>query len=397
MEKKLARFTAFFTCIFSVFVCVTVWFLPVLEQRVEAFSAGIRADQRAREERYALLQQMSGLEILEYNTQQVQEQAEKQAEKIEAAQESGETAVAEAEEEVIVISHQMQFELPKGADNTNVNISQNYIDQKIEIGIPGADQNYIYDYQMLGKSEDIEGVESLDYFSESGSGKIVLSMGKIVEIESSFDKDYLYLDFLDPHDVYDRIVVVDAGHGGSAPGAVSGNSCEKDITLAIVQKMKELFDQSKDSGVRVFYTRLDDSNPDFSDRSGLANKMNADLFLSVHINSLKGHAEVEGVEVLYDELAADTAFDTKDFAQICLDEVAASSGARKRSLKSGNKIYVIRNSAAPAALAEVGFMNNPNELARLLDASYQQKIADGLYRAVMKSVERLDEIDGTKK
>ena len=42
-------------------------------------------------------------------------------------------------------------------------------------------------------------------------------------------------------------------------------------------------------------------------------------------------------------------------------------------------------------------MNNPNELARLLDASYQQKIADGLYRAVMKSVERLDEIDGTKK
>lgn len=395
MEKKLARFTAFFTCIFSVFVCITVWFLPVLEQRVEAFSASIREDQRAREERYALLKQMSGLEILEYNTQQVQEQAEKQAEKKEAAKESGETPpVQEEEEEVIVISHQMQFELPKGANDKNVNISQNCIDQKIEIGIPGADANYIYDYQMLGKSEDIEGVESLDYFSESGSGKIVLSMGKIVEIESSFDKDYLYLDFLDPQEVYDRIVVVDAGHGGSAPGAVSGSSCEKDITLAIVQKIKGIFDKTKNKRIGVYYTRLDDSNPDFSERSGLANKMGADLFLSVHINSLKGHTDVEGVEVLYDELAADTEFDTRDFAQICLDEVAASSGARKRSLKTGNKIYVIRNSNAPAALAEVGFMNNPNELARLLDASYQQKIADGLYQAVIKSLDRLDEIEG---
>lgn len=391
MEKKLARFTAFFTCAFSVFVCIAVWFLPVLEQRVEAFSAGIRRDQQEREERYALLQQMSGLEILEYNTQQVREQAEKQAEKQEAAEEKGETVVEDEAEEVIVITHQMQFELPKGADDKNVNIYQDYVNRKIEIGIPGADENYIYDYQMLGKSEDIEALESLDYFSEDSSGRIVLSMGNVVEVESSFDDDYLYLDFRNPRDIYDKIVVVDAGHGGNAPGAVSGNRYEKDITLAIVLKLKEQFDQAKDEHIGVYYTRLDDSNPDFSDRSGLANTLNADLFLSVHINSLKGHEDVEGVEVLYDELAPDTAFDTRDFAQICLDEIVASSGAKKRSLKAGNKIYIIRNSNAPAALAEVGFMNNPNELAKLLDSSYQQKIAQGLYHAVLKSLEQLDQ------
>ncbi len=393
MEKKLARFTAVFTCAFSVFICIAVWFLPALEQRAEAFSASIRRDQQAREERYALLQQMSGLEILEYNTQQVQEQAEKEAEKQETAQENGETGVDE-KEEVIVISHQMQFELPKGADKSNVNIFQDYVNRKIEIAIPGADENYIYDYQMLGRSEDIEDLESLDYYSENSSGKIVLSMGNVIEAESSFDDDYLYLDFLNPRDVYDRIVVVDAGHGGNAPGAVSGNRYEKDITLAIVQKIKELFDAAKDNHVGVYYTRLDDSNPDFSDRAGLANRLDADLFLSVHINSLKGHTDVEGVEVLYDEQAADTAFDTKDFAQICLDEIVASSGARKRSLKAGNKIYIIRNASAPAALAEVGFMNNPNELAKLLDTSYQQKIAKGLYNAILKSLEQLDGAEG---
>ena len=80
MERRLARFTAFFTCACSLFAYVAVWFLPVLEQRIADFSASIRQDQLAREERYAILEKMSGLEIMDYNTQQVQEQAEKEME-----------------------------------------------------------------------------------------------------------------------------------------------------------------------------------------------------------------------------------------------------------------------------------------------------------------------------
>ena len=64
MERKLARFTAIFTCAFSLFICASIWFLPVLEERIEAYSASIRRDQLAREERYAILEKMSGLEII---------------------------------------------------------------------------------------------------------------------------------------------------------------------------------------------------------------------------------------------------------------------------------------------------------------------------------------------
>ncbi len=142
-----------------------------------------------------------------------------------------------------------------------------------------------------------------------------------------------------------------------------------------------MFDEEDDASIGVYYTRLDDSNPSLSDRVGLANELGADLFLSVHINSLKGNPGVEGVEVMYNELAPDTEFDTQDFAQICLDEEVAALGAKKRRLINGNKIYIIRNSAAPVALVEVGFMNNPNELARLTDPGYQRKAARGLYHA----------------
>lgn len=391
MEKRLARFTAFFTCAFSLFVCVAVWFLPALEQRIEAFSASIRADQRAREERYALLEKMSGLEIMDYNTQQVQEQAQK-AEKAEQEvdKEGGEP---KPQEDVIVITHQMQLELPKGADASNVEVVENLISRRIDIQIPGADENYIYDYMVLGESSDMQ---SLDYSSEGSSGTVALTMDKMVEADYSFDEDYLYLDFLSPRELHDRIVVVDAGHGGGAPGAVSGTFYEKNITLAIVQQIKALFDEENDASIGVYYTRLDDSNPSLSDRVGLANELEADLFLSVHINSLKGNTGVEGVEVMYNELAPDTEFDTQDFAQICLDEEVAALGAKKRRLINGNKIYIIRNSAAPAALVEVGFMNNPNELARLTDPGYQHKAAKGLYHALLKSLARLDQIQKGK-
>lgn len=386
MEKRLARFTAFFTCAFSLFACVAVFFLPALEQRIEAFSASIRRDQLAREERYALLEKMSGLEIMDYNTQQVQRQAQKaEKEEKEVTEEGGEP---QPQEDVIVITHQMQLELPKGADESNVKVIENLISRRIDIRIPGADENYIYDYMVLGESGDME---SLDYSSEGGSGTVALTMDKAVEADYSFDEDYLYLDFFSPRELHDRIVVVDAGHGGGAPGAVAGTHYEKNITLGIVQYLKAYFDEADDASIGVYYTRLDDSNPSLSERVGLANDLQADLFLSVHINSLKGNTGVEGVEVMYNELAPDTAFDTQDFAQICLDEEVSALGAKKRRIINGNKIYIIRHSVAPVALVEVGFMNNPNELARLVDPGYQQKAAKGLYQALLKSLDRLDE------
>ncbi len=401
MEKRLARFTAVFTCAFSIFVCAAVWFLPVMEEQLAAFRAGIRQDQLAREERYEILKQMSGLEIMDYNTKQVQAQAMKAKVEEEASQEQEEAAGMEEnadsgkkkekkqKEEVIEITHQVQLELPKGADAANVEVLQNPIMRRIDIQIPGADENYIYDYMVLGESDDME---SLNYSSTGGSGVVALTLDQVMDATYSFDNDYLYLDFFLPRETHDRIIVVDAGHGGGAPGAVSGSQYEKNITLAIVQQVKEIFDQADNQKIGVYYTRLDDTNPSLSDRVNLANQLEADLFVSVHINSLKGHTGVEGVEVMYDELAPDTAFDTKDFAQICLDEVVGTTGAKKRRLIDGNQIYIIRNSAAPAALIEVGFMNNPQELARLTDPAYQEKAAQGIYQALMKSLDRLDEI-----
>lgn len=84
-----------------------------------------------------------------------------------------------------------------------------------------------------------------------------------------------------PQEVYDKVVVIDAGHGGRAPGANKQGVNEKEIDLDIVLQLKKILDED-DHNIGVYYTRTDDSNPTFDQRVQLANKSDADL-LSAYI------------------------------------------------------------------------------------------------------------------
>lgn len=373
MERKMARFTTLWICAFSLLSCVAVWFFPVIDNSVREFTAQIQKKQTDREARYALLEQMSGLEIMDYNTQKVQEKVEE----------------GKKEPEEIRFTGQMKLELPEGVEGDDVKISANYLTQEISIMIPNADKNYLYDYSIIGKSK---GIANLNYISGEGFGTIVLTMDKVMEAKSSFDASYLYLDFLTPKEIFDHVVVVDAGHGGRMPGTISGNIYEKNITLDIVKQLKALFDEAGDKTVGVYYTRLDDTNPEFAQRVGLANSIEADLFVSVHINALRNNSSVEGTEVLYDEKAEDTAFDSREFAQICLEECVSAMGSKNLGIQAGNRIYVVRSCNMPSALVEVGFISNPKEVALLVSEDYQKKAAQGLYNAIYRSFDVLDEM-----
>ena len=185
--------------------------------------------------------------------------------------------------------------------------------------------------------------------------------------------------------VGNTVWVIDAGHGGSKPGAIKQGICEKDIDLAIVLELKKLLEQNKKIG--VYYTRVDDSNPSFDSRVDLANKADADLFISVHNNSTTGPglSKVQGTQVMYDEKKPDK--DSKDFAQICLEEVTKSCGSVDKGLVAGNDIFIIRTAAVPVALIEVGFMTNEEELTKLNSNDYQKKVAEGIYQAILRAFE----------
>lgn len=360
MEERVLKKTAVFLSLLAAFFCGTVFYFPRLRSVSETWIAQ-REEQKLKN--HAEQWNMTGLELLEYNNEQAREK-----------EEAGEDT----------FDSQLRMELPLGVKGEQLQIVQDYVTRTIRISIPYADSEYFYRYPMLGKSDHID---ELTYESMQGFGVVEIITSQVMELKTSFDEDYLYIDFLTPQELYDKVVVIDAGHGGNAPGAVKQGINEKDIDLDIVLKLKEIFDASEDKSVGVYYTRLEDVNPSFENRVGLANKSHADLFISVHSNSTQSGkmSSINGTQVMYDEQKENEALGTRGLAQICLEEVIAQTGSSNKGLVEGNDIYIIRSSEVPVALIEVGFMTNQTELNNLRSEEYQSKVAQGIYNAIMRA------------
>lgn len=357
MEEKLIQAVTAMVTALAVILAVALFYFPDMHIKAEE-AAALKAQKQTE-----LQEKMTGLEMLDYNTTNAQKN-----------------------EDTDDFTQQLRLKLPDGVSSSEVTISNSYITQTITITIPKADEDYLYDYPMIGKSDHID---NLTYESHGGKGVLEISLDEVFELDSSFQGQYLYLDFLTPQELYDKVVVIDAGHGGNAPGAVKQGIYEKDIDLAIVMQLKAIFDADTEHNIGVYYTRTDDSNPAFEQRVGLANKSHADLFISIHNNSTKSgrFSSINGTAVMYDEQKEEQELGTKHLAQLCLEEVTGALGSSDKGLVPGNDIYIIRKSEVPVALIEVGFMTNQQELANLSSPDYQKKAATGIYQAILRAIE----------
>ena len=168
------------------------------------------------------------------------------------------------------------------------------------------------------------------------------------------------------------LIVLDAGHGGSDPGAAGtlGNQ-EKDFTLAVTRLLKEQLEQVK--GIQIVETRSGDTYPTLQDRVQIAEDVQADLFLSIHANSFK--PETRGTETYY------YTEKSKEFATILHKYLIEATGFPDRGVKKQN-FYVIKNTTMPSSLLEIGFLTNKEENQRMLDPVFQRNLAEKLSQAI---------------
>ncbi len=276
--------------------------------------------------------------------------------------------------------HQLRLKLPKNISPENVSIESDYVNKLTSIKIKGVGKTFFDDMPMVGNADHIVDVT---YDSEHLLGTIGIVTDEVLELTAQNEDNFVYFDFVHPKDMYDKVVVIDAGHGGSVPGATKQGISEKDIDLAIVLKLKELFEKNGNN-IKVYYTRTEDKNPSFANRVGLANDSDADLFLSIHNNSTASGrmSSISGTEVMYK--GGDSTGESKKFAEICRQNLLNDLKSKDKGTVVGDDIYIIRESDVPVALVEVGFMTNKAELANLCDEDYQEKCARSLYDSIME-------------
>jgi N-acetylmuramoyl-L-alanine amidase len=215
-------------------------------------------------------------------------------------------------------------------------------------------------------------------------------------------------------------IVVDAGHGGHDAGTIGPDGLtEKDLVLDVALRLGKLLESRM--GAEVVYTRDDDTFVPLETRTAIANKEQADLFISIHANSSRD-PDARGVETYYlnftssrdalEVAARENAVSEKSIHElqdlvkkIALKEKieesrefaadvqqslwsTAGKGTRNRGTKKAPFIVLI-GANMPSILAEISFLSNPGDEQKLEAPEYRQKIAEALYRGVAKYVSGL--------
>lgn len=182
-----------------------------------------------------------------------------------------------------------------------------------------------------------------------------------------------------------KVIVIDPGHGGSDPGAIgAAGTREKDITLAISKRVKEYLE---DEGAKVYMTRTTDVDvygPNASDRDELQARVdvgernNADVFLSLHINS-SVNKDIGGFSTYY---YPKTNNDLR-LAQNVQKKLADNFGVDDFGVRQAN-FYVVKRISMPAILVEMCFISNPKEEKLMAGSWFQKKTA----RLIVEGVEQ---------
>lgn len=195
-------------------------------------------------------------------------------------------------------------------------------------------------------------------------------------------KTYLRLKNVSGAAVKGRIIVLDPGHGGRDPGAVSKDgtsTAEKAIVLNVANKLKAMLEKD---GAIVKMTRTGDTFPTLEERVAFAKKNYGEMFVSIHVNSATSES-ANGTETFYSISGNDNETEDAKLAKYINNQIVSNASMRDRGVKRAD-YYVIRNVIMPAVLIELGFISNRSDLAKLKDSKYVNIYAQSIYNGVVR-------------
>jgi len=195
---------------------------------------------------------------------------------------------------------------------------------------------------------------------------------------------------------YSKTIFLDPGHGGRDSGAYYYNVAEKDLNLQVYRKLRKKLEEL---GYKVLTSRDSDIDVDFvTERSRMVNKTNSDIFISIHFNATgSAYSRASGIQTYsysdepdypskinpYWHNHPDRMSESKRLAAAIHSSLLAETGAKDAGLLESS-FAVLRETAKPAVLLELGYIDNFAENQQIRDSHYQDKLVAGIVKGIQK-------------
>ena len=195
---------------------------------------------------------------------------------------------------------------------------------------------------------------------------------------------------------YSKTIFLDPGHGGRDSGAYYYNIAEKDLNMQVYRKLRKKLEEL---GYKVLTSRDSDIDVDFiTERSRMVNKTNSDIFISIHFNATSSaYSKPSGIQTYsysdepdypskinpYWHNHPDRMSESKRLAAAIHSSLLAETGAKDAGLLESS-FAVLRETAKPAVLLELGYMDNFAENQQIRDSHYQDKLVAGIVKGIQK-------------
>lgn len=257
----------------------------------------------------------------------------------------------------------------------SVKFNDYYLNGYFEVVLPG-DYEDIYGYGTYDIGDDV--IESIQISTSGGKTTLRFNQNRISCYSIQDDGDRYIISIKNPQDVYNKVLLLDAGHGGSDPGASGNGITEKTMNLIIMQKVaKEL----EGSGIKVYVTRDSDVYPSNTSRAQTANAI-ADAMVSIHMNS--GSATANGTEVLYQVHSNDTGsrLTSQKLAELIQSSIVQATGNNNRGTKLRTDLLILNGTTVPAVIVETVFISNPGDALKISQEAYQNTVAKAIADAI---------------
>ena len=275
--------------------------------------------------------------------------------------------------------------IPSDVRVEEVTIENHYMDRQLWVSI---DPEKMLEEDVFYESNSVYGncEKVVDGYFEVEDGKVCLrfQLTDVYEYHSIFENNTLYIEFVSPKEVYDKIVVIDPAYGREDTGAATETILAKDITLNVAKALKDKLDKTD---IKVYYTRMDDSNPAAEYRVRLADSTRADMLIRIEVNSAESSKKY-GTEAVYNSRFFIPGFGSVELADLLEREVVTAIRGKANGLVEAEQTdTVVSEATVPAAAIKVGYLTNGQESILLQREDYIQRIAEGIYQTILKAYE----------